>query len=99
MAWHAPAKRNRVSYGRKVKINVSERTGGMNTPDIPVFEVKGRKTRVGYLLIEWMIENGYLRYSDLLYAALFKDLKAFQKLDGDKEIRIRLVSKNENGEI
>jgi len=79
-------------YGRKVKVRITETTKGMGA-ELPVFERKGRKTRVGYELIEWMIHHGMVRYSDLLHLALFKDFSAFKEANGNKEIVIKLVGK------
>jgi len=80
-------------YGRKVKIRVTETNRGMHA-ELPLFECKGRKTRIGYKIIEWMIGHGYIRYSDLLYLAMFKNFDEFGKADGDKEIQVRMVGKN-----
>ena len=79
-----------TSYGRKVKINVTETSLGMKA-ELPLMELKGRKTRVGYQMVNWMISRGWLRYADLLHIILFKDLNEFVRADGDKEIQIKMV--------
>lgn len=88
------AYRYKPKYGRKSKVTISETTAGMSI-EMPMFECKGRRTRVGYKMIQWMIGHGYLRYGDLLHIVMFKNFEEFHKANGDKEIQIKLVSKEE----
>lgn len=88
-------------YGEKVRIRITGTSQGMNA-EIPIFDYKGRKVWVGYKLILFLIEHGWVRHSDLLYLAMFKNFNEFGREGPDKEIKIHITDKEnseENGKI